>query len=84
MKQQSFLLDALAETTPDVILNAFAHDAELGYEYLTRKRIAVLCERKVSPTLIAKIENLVQSGVLEKSHFTMRNKAIGFQYRLVK
>jgi len=84
MKQASFMVNVLAETTPDVILNAFAHDAALGYEYLTRKRIAVLCERKVSPTLIAKIEALVETGVLEKTRFVMRNKAIGYQYRLVK
>jgi len=83
MKQLSFLFDVSAETTADTIMNAFDHDLALGCEFLTRSRIAFLCERKVTPSLIKKIEALVDSGLLEKSVFELRNGVHGFQYRIL-
>jgi len=83
MRQLTFLFDVSTETTSDTILNAFAHDHEIGCEFLSRSRIAFLCERKVTPSLIKKIEALVDNGTLEKSVFKLRNGVHGFQYRIL-
>ena len=81
-KQFLKTFDTLAETTADTIMDAFAHDRALGSDYLSRARIAYLCARKVTPTLIRKIEALVEAGVLERSVFLTRNKVQGYQYRI--
>jgi hypothetical protein len=52
-----------------------------GLKWATRKSIADALGRKVTPSLVARIERLVSEGKLEKQVFTMRNNAQGYQYR---
>ena len=81
-KQLSFE-DYQRPTTHDVILNAFAHDQKLGLEWLTRRRIAQLCGRRVTPTMIALIEDLVKSGAIRREVWKWPNGAHGYRYQLV-
>jgi hypothetical protein len=53
-------------------------------EWATRKQIADAVGRRVTPSLITRIERMVAEGLLEKRIFTLRNNARGYQYRAVE
>lgn len=82
MYKQLGFEDFQRPTTHDDILNAFAHDQRIGAEWLTRRRIAQLCGRKVTPTMITLIEDLVKSGAIRREVWQWPNGAQGYRYRL--
>lgn len=83
MKQLSFIVEVEKSTSDDQILQCFKDSMEQGKGcWLSRKQIAILCERKVTPSLINRLEKLVDSGALQKDQFELRNKARGYAYAL--
>lgn len=83
MQQLSFMFDVKQPTSDDLILECAKASAEQGFgRWVSRTQIAKYCDRKVTPSLINRIEKLVQAGKLEKDTFQLPNKAIGYVYAI--
>lgn len=53
-------------------------------DWATRKQIADFIGRKVTPSLVARIECMVKERLLERDVFTLRNGAQGYKYRALE
>lgn len=53
-------------------------------EWATRKQIADAVGRRVTPSLVARIERMVTECLLERDVFTLRNGAQGYKYRALE
>lgn len=83
MIQLSFVLPIQNPTNDDLVLEFALWAKSSGKtKWVTRSQIAEYCGRKVTPTLINRIEKLVSEGKLEKDTFQLPNKAIGFVYAI--
>lgn len=83
MIQLSSVLPIQNPTNDDLVLEFALWAKNSGKtKWVTRAQIAEYCGRKVTPTLINRIEKLVAEGKLEKDTFQLPNKAIGFVYAI--
>lgn len=83
MVQLSFMYEVKKPTSDDLILECAKVSVESGLgRWVSRSQIARFCGRKVTPSLIDKIEKLVEAGKLEKDSFELRNKAVGYAYAI--
>lgn len=73
--QKSLFFDT--PTTDDDILDAFANTEE----WLSRKMIAERVARVKSPSMIARIESLVDRECLERQGYQLPNGAVMLLYR---
>jgi len=80
--KQMTLQERRNPTTADDIIRAMKREHEQGTPSLTRKDIAALVERKVTPRLITLIEELHERGTLQKGVAVWPNGVQGFVYAL--
>jgi len=81
--QLSFVLPIQNPTSDDLVLEFALWAKNSGKtKWVTRSQIAEYCGRKVTPTLIKRIEKLVTEGKLDKEMFQLPNKATGFVYAI--
>lgn len=82
MPSQLALAQLRTPTTTDDILHVMKHQHEQGVPNLSRSDIAQLVERKVTPRLIGLIEELHQSGKVQRGVAVWPNGAQGYVYAL--
>ena len=69
-------------TTKEDILAVMKHSKEVGILMLSRREIAQLVARKVTPRLISLIEELHTDGVIMRGLYVLPNGAQAYTYVL--
>ena len=82
MVKQMTLADRKNPTTVEDIMRVMKKEHENGVPCLTRRDIAQLVERRVTPRLIGLIESLYEQGKLQRGLRVWPNGAQGYVYAL--